>query len=106
MAIVIVQGAFRVDPDDRVAFLAQSAANMQTARDEQGCLEYVMAADPLDPGRVVLSERWASTEDLNEHLRASAMRRQEGGSGGNAATVTPLEADIWTYEVASFQKLA
>ena len=55
MAIVIVQGAFTVDPADRDRFVEASIEGMTSSRQEDGCLEYVMAADPLDPERIVLS---------------------------------------------------
>src|SRR5579862_1580689 len=78
--MVIVQGVFRVAPGDRDAFLAQSVAGMVASRAEQGCVEYVMAADPVEADRVVLSERWASTEDLDAHLQRAGQRRSEGGA--------------------------
>ena len=68
MANVIVQGTFSVDPSERDRFVETSVDAMRSSRQEEGCLEYVMAADPLDPERVVLSERWESMDHLQEHL--------------------------------------
>ncbi|MCD6028031.1 MAG: antibiotic biosynthesis monooxygenase [Thermomicrobiales bacterium] len=66
--MVIVAGVFEVDPEQRDAFLAGRFDRMRSSRAEQGCLEYTFSADPLDPGRVLLYERWASQEDLDAHL--------------------------------------
>jgi len=54
MATVIVQGAFSLDPDERDRFVETSIQGMRSSRQEAGCLEYVIAADPLDPERAVL----------------------------------------------------
>jgi len=68
--MVIVGGTFEVDPDQREQFLAGRAALMRTSRGEGGCLEYTFSADPIDPTRVILFERWASQADLDAHLAA------------------------------------
>jgi quinol monooxygenase YgiN len=68
--MVIVQGVFRLDPSDVAAFLEGRKAGMAGSRAEAGCLEYAFGVDPLDPGRVILSERWASRADLDAHLAA------------------------------------
>ena len=85
MAVVIVQGVFSVDPDERDRFVETSVEAMRSSREEEGCLEYVIAADPLDPERAVLSERWESMEHLEQHLArqrnaAPGCGRQAGAS--------------------------
>jgi quinol monooxygenase YgiN len=66
--VVIVGGLFEVDPDQREEFLARRHELIRRSRAETGCLEYTFAADPIDPGRVVLFERWSSQADLDAHL--------------------------------------
>jgi quinol monooxygenase YgiN len=66
--VVIVAGTFEVEPEQRDAFLTGKFDRMRASRVERGCLEYTFSADPLDPGRVLLFERWASQEDLDAHL--------------------------------------
>ena len=104
MAIAIVQGVFSVSPEDRDRFIEQSVEGMRSARAEEGCLEYVFAADPLDPGRVVLSERWASVEALDQHLQGFATRAA-GPAPDADARVAPLSREIIIYEVASSRPL-
>jgi quinol monooxygenase YgiN len=63
----IIAGTFEVAPADRDAFLAGRAELIRRSRAEPGCIVYVFAADPLEPGRVELFERWASEEALEGH---------------------------------------
>jgi quinol monooxygenase YgiN len=66
--VIIVGGTFDVDPDRRDEFLAERHGVMQTSRAEAGCLDYVFSADPLEPSRVLLFERWESQASLDAHL--------------------------------------
>jgi quinol monooxygenase YgiN len=68
--VVIVGGIFEVEPDQREAFLAGRVDTMRRSRAEAGCLEYTFSADPIEPGRVLLFERWASQDALDAHLAA------------------------------------
>ena len=86
MSTVIVLGVFRVDPAERDAYLAASVDNMRASRAEQGCLEYVLAADPVDEGRIILSERWASRPDLDAHIQGLAARRSAGALRAEATS--------------------
>lgn len=98
--MMIVQGTFRIDPSERDAFLAQSIEQMQLSRGEQGCLEYVLAADPLEADRVILSERWDTAEDLSAHVAALTSRREAATEAGEAPGVTPTSREITVFEVA------
>lgn len=91
--MLIVGGSFEVDPGQRDEFLAERHDVMRTSRAESGCLEYTFSADPLDPGRVLLYERWASQQALDDHLarlRDAPARR----------AVAPRSASIKIYDVA------
>ena len=69
--VIIVGGSFEMDPEQRDAFLAERHERMRTSRGEDGCLEYTFAADPLEPSRVILFERWESQAALDAHLAAT-----------------------------------
>src|ERR1700728_3269762 len=100
MAIVIVQGEFAVDPKERDRFVEASMDGMRSSRQEDGCLEYVMAADPLDPGRAVLSERWESMDHLQQHLA-----QQQSAARNADSRPVPLSVEITLFEVASSRPL-
>lgn len=97
--MVIVAGVFTVDPAQREAYLEGRKARMRASRAEQGCIEYTFSADPLDPGRVLLYELWASQEDLDAHL---AIPEAPASSG---PTVTPTTSTITVYDVTGERPL-
>ncbi len=68
---------------------------MRTSRSEPGCITYVFSADPIEPGRVHLFERWESKEALAAHL--AAMR----AAPRPADAVPILEAEVKQYEIAA-----
>jgi quinol monooxygenase YgiN len=63
----IIAGQFEMDPADRDAFLANRWELTARSRREPGCIVYVFAPDPFEPGLVQLFERWESVEALEAH---------------------------------------
>ncbi len=57
---VVVMGWVRVDPAARDAYVAGCVPVVEQARRTPGCLDFAISADPADPGRVDIAERWAS----------------------------------------------
>jgi quinol monooxygenase YgiN len=98
--MVIVAGTMELEPAQREAFLAGRIDSMRTSRAEPGCLEYTLSADPTDPGRVMLFERWARQEDLDAHL--AAMRARPASP---ETTVAPRAASIFVYDVTGERRL-
>ncbi len=98
--MVIVSGEFTFDPGQRDAYLASRLELMRVSRAEQGCIEYTFAADPLDPGRVVLFEKWESQEDLDAHLAAIP-----APSADAAPQVEPTSSSIVIYDVTGERPL-
>lgn len=85
--MLIVAGAFTVDAKDRDEFLALKQDSMRATRDEPGCLEYVMSADPIDETRVILFERWADQASFDAHLAVIAAAPRSGGPGPTGVSV-------------------
>ena len=98
--MVIVCGTFTVDADKREAFLTGRIDSMHASRAESGCQEYTFCADPIDPERVVLIERWASQQDLDAHLVAARARTASSGTA-----VAPRSVSIVIYDVAGERPL-
>jgi quinol monooxygenase YgiN len=98
--MVIVAGVFTMDPGQRDAFLAGRMEMMRVSRAEKGCIEYTFAADPLDPGRVVLVEKWESQDDLDAHLAAIPAPAADA-----APQVEPTSSSIVIYDVAGERPL-
>lgn len=51
--------------------LQHFSAVAAASRDEPGCLDYTVCADPEHPGRVVVFERWAGEDNLVEHFKTA-----------------------------------
>jgi quinol monooxygenase YgiN len=95
--MLIIAGTFEVDPARRDEFIVQKEAGMRASRAEAGCIDYVLSADPLAPGRVYLFERWESKEHLAPHL--ARMGAAAGTPDPEAVPV--LAVDLQQYEIAS-----
>jgi len=98
--MVIVAGSFEIKPDEREEFLAGRLDSMRASRSEPGCLEYTMSADPIDPGRVVLFERWEDQAALDAHLAAMGNAPPPSGRA-----VAPTSASITVYDIAGERPL-
>jgi quinol monooxygenase YgiN len=68
--MLIVCGHLVLDPEDRDAHVMASVSAVRLARQAPGCLDFAVSADPVDPTRVNVFERWAGPEDLDA-FRAS-----------------------------------
>ena len=94
--MVIVGGTFEVDPALRDQFVASRLQMTRASRAEQGCLEYTFAADPIEPGRVVLYERWESQAALDAHLAAL----RSGPRPSSESEVEPITSSIIIYDIS------
>ncbi len=101
--VIVVQGIFRLAPNDRDQFIAESLETQRISRAETGCLEYVFAVDPCDPERVVLSELWESQADLDAHAAALTERRRAEAEAGHQR-VEPLSRDVRFYEAELIER--
>jgi quinol monooxygenase YgiN len=93
--MIIVAGTFEVDPAERDAFLQSREEGMRRSRSEPGCIAYVFSADPVEPGRVVLFERWESKDALRDHLAAAQ------AAGPQPSGVAMRSAEIQQYEISA-----
>ncbi|GAB3249673.1 hypothetical protein GCM10027425_06670 [Alteromonas gracilis] len=94
--MVIVAGHLIVDPDQRAAYLAGCWEVVEQARQTPGCLDFVLAADPLDPARIHVHERWETRE---------AVEAFRSGPGGEQATAIRA-ASVSEYDVTGERSLS
>jgi quinol monooxygenase YgiN len=92
--VLIVAGHLLVAPERRDDYLALASEASRLARQSPGCLEFVQAADPLEPGRILVFERWRSEADLLAF-------RQSDPDGDPPAFPEVLGADVKRYEISS-----
>ena len=92
--MLIIAGSLFLDPTHRAAFLAANADVVGQARQATGCLDFVQAADPLDPSRINIFERW----DTEDHMLAFR------GAGEPASDSPPIQsADVLRYVISSVE---
>ena len=56
--MIIIAGYSRTDSDHRDAAVEAFAAMVGRARKQDGCIDFSMSADSVDPGRTNLFECW------------------------------------------------
>jgi len=95
--MVIVAGHVTVDPEQRESHLAGFVSVVEKAREADGCLDFAVAADALDPGRVNLFERWES------RAAVAAFRRRAPRPKHRAAL---LSVSVAEYDVADMRPLS
>lgn len=62
--MIIVSGRIHTKPARRDEFVASSREAVAAARQAPGCIDFVVAADPLEADRVNVYEQWESEEQL------------------------------------------
>jgi quinol monooxygenase YgiN len=90
--LIIIAGMLHVQPSDRERYLAAVADVTRLARAAPGCLDFVQAADQLDPTRINVYERWESDDQLSRFRAA----------GGSPLNLPPLQsANVRKYRISS-----
>jgi quinol monooxygenase YgiN len=88
MGMVIVAGHLIVDADERDSYLEGCREVVEAARRTEGCLDFSVTADLVDPARIDIFERWESLDALEEF-------RGDGVQGEQAAAI--LAAHVSEY---------
>lgn len=89
--MIIIAGTLHVEPSDRDRYLAAVVDVARLARAAPGCLDFVQAADQIDPARINVYERWESDDDLHRFRT----------SGGPELDLPPLlDARVRKYRIS------
>src|SRR5918996_6313972 len=94
--MVIVAGHITVEPEQRESYLAGCMSVVEKARRADGCLDFAITADLIDPGRVNIFERWESQAAV-ETFRRSAPRNKQAAA--------MLSASVAEYDIADERPL-
>jgi quinol monooxygenase YgiN len=89
--MLIVAGHLKVRESDRDRYVADCAAAVAAARSADGCLDFAVSADPVDPSRVNIFERWQTRELLLAF-------RGQGPDDDTRSRI--LEADVAEFDLA------
>ena len=99
--MIVLAGNITFDPERSDDMLAAVATVVEATRAEEGCLEYVIAADPLIAGQLNLFERWESDEHLGAQQKADHSRIFQRALGDCGMSGVSIER----YDGASVTKL-
>jgi quinol monooxygenase YgiN len=94
--MVIVAGHITVEPQQRESYLAGCVSVVERARGAAGCLDFAITADPINPGRVNVFERWESQAALNT---------ARGNAPGFEQAEAMLSVSVADYDVADVRPL-
>jgi quinol monooxygenase YgiN len=89
--MLIVAGHLMVRESDRDRYVADCAEAVVAARRADGCLDFAVSADAVDPSRVNIFERWLTRELLLAF-------RGQGPDDDIRSRI--LDANVAEYEVA------
>ncbi|MDN5861429.1 MAG: antibiotic biosynthesis monooxygenase, partial [Pseudonocardia sp.] len=92
--MIIIAGWLQVDPSERDRYLAECLAVMRLAAAADGCLDFVLSADPADPGRIRVFERWD---------RDTALERFRGTGPDAAQTARIIDAQVHRYRISAVE---
>jgi quinol monooxygenase YgiN len=97
--MLIIAGHFDVDPAERDEYIRDREEGTRRSRGEDGCLAYAFSPDPLEPGRVLLYERWESKEALAAHIAGLRIGPQPTNS------IKPISSEVLQYEISNVGQL-
>lgn len=90
--MLIVAGHLEVEHTDRDRYVSDCEPVVEQARRAPGCLDFAITADPLDPYRINIYERWESDEALSDF---------RGSGPGEGLSERIRRADVHKYRISA-----
>ncbi|MGX9791939.1 putative quinol monooxygenase [Mycobacterium sp. MMS18-G62] len=94
--MVIVAGHVVVDPGGREDYLRGCIDVLRQGRRAPGCLDFAISADPIEPGRINVFERWESQ---------AAVEAFRGGGPSDEQGAALVAATVCEYDVTEQRDL-
>ena len=95
--MIIVAGHLRVDPGVRQTYLGGCRSVIETARQTEGCQDFHLSADSLEPDRINIYEAWDS---------APAVASFRGAGPDDAQGKMIRSVDVRQFTIASSTSLS
>jgi quinol monooxygenase YgiN len=92
--MLIVSGKLYVDPAAREQYLADCVHVVEQARATDGCFDFALSADIIEPGRINIYERWDTDEQL---------QRFRGSGPSDKQTAEILDAEVAKYRISTVE---
>ncbi|AXT86677.1 antibiotic biosynthesis monooxygenase [Aeromicrobium sp. A1-2] len=95
--MIIIAGHIRVAAAERNRYLSAVEGVAAQARATTGCHDFIQSADPIEPERINIYERWESDEDL--------ISFRTSGNDENEPPSLPdvLGAEVSKYRISSVE---
>jgi quinol monooxygenase YgiN len=94
--VILLTGWVDVDERRRDAALEAGRPHMEATRAWPGCLDYVWSADPLNPARIYVYERWEDAASLERHFAGPHYRAMRDAIGAHGIR----GVEVFKYEPA------
>lgn len=94
--MIIVAGHLIVDPETRQAAIDARREVVIAARAADGCLDFSITGDSVEPDRINIYERWENVD---------AVESFRGDGPGNEQQTEIRTADVAQYEIADVTSL-
>jgi quinol monooxygenase YgiN len=94
--MVIVAGHLVVHPEQRDDYLRACIDVLRLGRRAPGCLDFAISADPIEPGRINVFERWESQ---------AAVEAFRGGGPSDEQNAAIVAATVCEYDVGEERNL-
>ena len=94
--MIIVSGHIRTDPAERDDYVAGCGAVIELARSAPGCVDFHIAADPIEPDRINVFEQWES---------ATAVEAFRGSGPPADQQAVIVDAAVYQHVVQSTERL-
>lgn len=91
--MILVEGSVRLAPGEIERLYDDMVRQVEATRAEAGCELYAFAIDVLDPQVLRISERWASQDALDAHMKAPHMA--EFGRVLGTAKIEAIKVDSY-----------
>jgi hypothetical protein len=101
--MIIIAGSLLLEAADRPRYLAAVADVARQARAARGCLDFVQAADPIDPERINIFERWESDADL-DRFRSVGDPEVPEPDVPEPAVPPVIAAEVRRYRISSVEE--
>ena len=89
--MIVIAGTINIDPDSSDDAVAAIVPMMTATHAEEGCIDYVLSIDPVQPGLVRIFEKWDGDEALSAHRGSVHMADFQGAMAGFGVTGMSVE---------------
>jgi quinol monooxygenase YgiN len=96
-AVVIVAGSLYVEPGGRDSYVNDCVDVVRQARRAEGCLDFAISADAVEPGRINVFERWESQ---------AAVEAFRGSGPSDAQSTAVVSATVAEYDIGGTRQLS